>query len=120
MVDRMGKNNYIAQREANIQAFVQATCDVYSQYVHDCAIIALHEEFGFGPDRCKRFRERLKEVLNQFDDALSAPKDKDKMGDVDYLRGLMDESLKQITPENEKFYTFEERYPKVKRLKYGK
>lgn len=29
----------------------------------DCAVIALHQQFGFGPDRCQKFLEAFRENL---------------------------------------------------------
>lgn len=113
-------NGYLQRQSAQTQAYIQATCDIYSQWVHDHACLALHEEFGFGPDRLKRFREALGKSLIEYDLALSSSKDPVEAGKIDELRGKLDNAMRQLVPEGEAFYAFEERYPEVQKLGYGR
>ena len=49
-------NGYLQRQSAQTQAYIQATCDIYSQWVHDHACLVLHEFVpGMGGDRfyCK-------------------------------------------------------------------
>lgn len=113
-------NGYLQRQNAQTQAYIQATCDIYSQWVHDHACLVLHEEFGFGPDRLKRFREALGNSLIEYDLALSASKDPVEAGKIDELRGKLDNAMRQLVPDGEPFLPFEERFPAVKKLGYGR
>lgn len=116
----MAKNGYLQKRKDTIEAYVQTTADIYSQLIADMAVIALHEEFGFGPERCYRFYAKLMELTEIYHDALGVRSRKEEVeGRQEHLQDLMDRKLREA--EGKYFdQTFAERYPGVKKVTYGK
>lgn len=113
-------NSYIDRQKNLVQTYVQLSCDIYSQYVADCAMMALADEFGFGPERLKRFWDALQQNTVAFDNALGARTKADQLnGDTDFLRSRMDEKLRAALG---RYYTadFEERYPALEKVRYGR
>lgn len=114
----MAKNDFVTRMNNAVQGYVQATCDIYSQYVGDMALITLHDEFGFGEERLKRFWDALQENTVAFDNALGARTKAEALsGETEFLRDRLDEKLKEAMG---KYYTvdFEARYPNVEKVRY--
>lgn len=96
--DSVCSSNY---RAANRQA-VQ---DVSIQFAMDCACIVLHDEFGFGAERLRKFHDlQNKEMLEWWE----ATSDSDEAG---YHRHKMDEKLRAAGVLDE---PFEKRYEWIK------
>lgn len=74
------------------------------QQCHDMACIALHLEFGFGPERIKRFSDRVLEVWNTYADTAIADTDKEMVE----THAKIDRVLKEACGDN--FIPWEERY----------
>lgn len=79
----------------------QAVQDVAIQYAMDCACIVLHEEFGFGAERLRRFRDLQNKAMQEWWEATSTS---DEAG---YYRHKMDEKLREAGVLDA---AFEERY----------
>lgn len=110
-------NSYMDRMARMTQAYIQATCDIYSQYVADNAVIVLHDEFGFGPERIRKFLEALKTSCGDFDRALGARTKAQAIdGETDYLREIMDVKLREAMGDG---FTddFEARYPAVEKVR---
>lgn len=113
-------NSYLQRQRDTVQAYIQLTCDIYSQYVADCAMMALADEFGFGSERLNRFYNALADKTLAYDNALGARTKADQLkGETEYLRAKMDEKLKSALGE---YYQadFEERYPACEKVRYGR
>lgn len=57
--------------------------------VYQASAVALHEEFGFGPERITRFRETMEAVIMEYGDLLSGT-------DADYADGKLEEQYNKI------------------------
>lgn len=73
------------QRKSNVHAL---------QMGLDVAVLALAREFGFGPERLNRFRNRYQEVWDEYTDLISGDTD-----DLDYAYAKMDDALKAVCGE---------------------
>lgn len=82
----------------------------------DCAMIALHQEFGFGPDRNRKFEEAVKKecVLWMTKCVREVRETEQGKGNEDfwYTQGKMDEALKKAMGED--ILPWEERYDPVR------
>lgn len=114
----MGKSGYLERQRKLIDAYVQGTCDIYTQYMCDMACITLHDEFGFGPERIKKFMEALGDNAHAFDPALGVRRKSEELeGRTDFLRGRMDEKLRAAMG---KYYDidFDARYPGIRKGRF--
>ena len=75
----------------------------------DMAAIALHEAFGFGPERLAKFLETYDAVLNEYADM--AVSDSEDDPEIDYTKGKVDAHLKRILGDG--FVPWEERYREI-------
>jgi hypothetical protein len=76
------------------------------QRVADCAVIALHDQFGFGPERNKKFMEALSGVLGEMADIVIADEKCDK--ELVYSQTKFDNAVKEALGEH--FVPWNERY----------
>lgn len=90
----------------NRQMYVQASCDIYTQFAFDMACLVLHEKYGFGKKRLLEFHEALDAAQVQFHPMLER---KDESG---YLRDKLDTMLREIWGDD--LEPFEKRYDWVK------
>lgn len=98
-----GKSGYLTRlqaqqaiRDMEQQRFTRQQC-------HDMAIIALHLEFGFGPERIARFDKKVLEVWNNYADMAVA--DEKQMV---YTKEKIDRVLREACGPD--FIPWEERY----------
>ena len=111
-------NSYLDRQRQQTQAYIQATCDIYCQYICDMACITLHDDFGFGPERIKRFVESLGDCARTFDPALGCRTKQDVLeGQTEYLREKLDQKLRDAMG---KYYDtdFDDRYPAVEKVRF--
>lgn len=80
------------------------------QLACDAAVIALHELFGFGEDRCRRFVLEMEMNYNTFHAAAEGKKESD------VAQEHLDRKLAVVFGEN--LAPFAERYPDVKPITY--
>ena len=57
--------------------------------VYQASAVALHEVYGFGPDRIERFRDAMEAVILEYGDLMDNV-------DADYADGKLEERYKQI------------------------
>lgn len=88
----------------------QAMQDTMIQFVGDCMLEMLHDEFGFGPDRLLRANIALDASLLKWGDILKQPKRGDLADETGYLRSKFDEKQAEICGKYFK-HPFQERYP---------
>ena len=101
-----GSTTYTERQKAVHQVLTQAAADTYSQFMSDLACIVLHDEFGFGSERCRRFHDALEASCTEWSGALD-----DKNIEAGYLRSKLDARLKEIGILDE---PFEKRYEWIK------
>ncbi|MCC8076253.1 MAG: hypothetical protein LIO95_10020 [Clostridiales bacterium] len=85
-----GGETYAARQRATRQTYIQATCDIYTQFVFDMACLVLHDKYGFGRKRLLEFHQVLDEAQVQFHPMLDCG---DESG---YLRDKLDGMLREI------------------------
>jgi len=105
------KNAYLARQTAVRQQYIQAACDIYSQFVFDCALLVLHDHYGFGAERLDAFGALLNQYTREFDPALDTADP-----ECGYTRDRMDAKLREALREKMK-YDFEQRYSWMKKVK---
>lgn len=105
------KNAYIAKQTAIRQQYVQASCDIYTQYTFDCAVLVLHDEFGFGAERLAAFAGHLRQYQQDFDPALDTAHP-----ECGYTQDCMDRKLREALREHFEC-PFPERYEWLKKVK---
>jgi len=111
-------NSFMARQAAKTQEYIQATCDIYSQFVSDCACIALYRVYGFSAVRNKRFHDELQNVCTDYHDALgSRTKAEERSGNTEYLQEKLDAELKLALGEHFE-HDFAARYPMIRKVKY--
>lgn len=108
-----GKNDFLARRRAEKQAYIQASERVTRQLMADCMMVVLNEEFGFGYDRIKRMMDAMQEKYDLCHAAL------DGGPEADYMQEKLDTAIRRIMKDRETFYPFRERYPEIKEITYG-
>ena len=101
-----GSFTYTERQKVVHQVLTQAVADTYSQFIADLACIVLHDEFGFGAERCRRFHNVLQANCKELEGAFD-----DKNVEAGYLRSKLDAHLKEIGILDE---PFEKRYEWVK------
>ena len=97
---------YVLQQQAKIKAEIQRRELFAIQQSKDMMLIALADEFGFGPDRLKRMSDRFDETFKTYAKLCVDDAKDDKR--IDYTKGTVDKKLKQICGEY--FVPWEERY----------
>lgn len=101
-----GSTTYTERQKAVHQILTQAAADTYIQFMADISCIVLHDEFGFGAERCRRFHDVLQANLMEWDVVLD-----DKNIESGYFRSKLDARLKEIGVLDE---PFENRYKWIK------
>lgn len=100
--------NMLDRRIAELkqQAYIdnQVNGQSVQQLVFDATLITLHEEFGFGKDRCVRFRAALEKHLSEMVDLILNDTDPDAL----YSRETIDHKLREII--GDELVPWEQRY----------
>lgn len=99
----MKKNPMLEKIDRRHQAELYATRIVTRQEAVDCARIALNEEFGFGPERCRQFMGRFNKVFKELCDMTEG----DTL-DYEYTREKFEERMRQV--DGKYYCPREERY----------
>lgn len=84
------------------------------QYMADTLQMTIHETEGWGYDRIKRLCQNWKKTRDQYSPAINP---KDPAADV--MQEHMDRVLAQIINGKQELFSFDQRYPELKKIKYG-
>ena len=88
--------NYLDRRmeQLRTQAYIdnQVNGQGVQQMCFDAAMIALHEEFGFGAERIKRFRTAMLSHMDEMADLILQDDDPDAI----YAKEVIDRKLREI------------------------
>ena len=104
----------MAKQLAMRQAMIDATERVTQQLMMDTLQITLHE-FGWGYDRIMKLTKAWADAYNHYHDTLDV-----KNVEADVLRVHLDRELADILKGHQDLIPFEERYPEIKEIAYGK
>ena len=110
----MKQSGFMAKQLAMRQALIEATERVTQQLMMDTLQITLHE-FGWGYDRIMKLTKAWADAYNHYHDTLDV-----KNVEADVLRVHLDRELADILKGHQDLIPFEERYPEIKEIVYGK
>lgn len=110
----MKQSGFMAKQLAMRQAMIDATERVTQQLMMDTLQITLHE-FGWGYDRIMKLTKAWADAYNHYHDTLDV-----KNVEADVLRVHLDRELADILKGHQDLIPFEERYPEIKEIVYGK
>lgn len=102
-----------AERYAEVKA--QAAQMLVCQYMQDTLQLALHQAEGWGYDRIVRLCEAWQHIRDEYRPAINPS---DPAADV--MQEHMDRVMAQIISGKQELIPFAERYPELKKVKYGR
>ena len=105
----------MAKQLAMRQALIDATERVTQQLMMDTLQIVLHNDLGFGYDRIMRITKAWGSEYNHYHDVFNV-----KHAEADVLRVHLDRELTDILKGRQELIPFEERYPEIKEITYGR
>ena len=111
----MKQSGFMAKQLAMRQALIDATERVTQQLMMDTLQIVLHNELGFGYDRIMRITKAWGNEYNHYHDVFNV-----KHAEADVLRVHLDRELADILKGRQELIPFEERYPEIKEITYGR
>ena len=111
----MKQSGFMAKQLAMRQAMIEATERVTQQLMMDTLQIVLHNELGFGYDRIMRITKAWGCEYNHYHDVFNV-----KHAEADVLRVHLDRELTDILKGRQELIPFEERYPEIKEITYGR
>jgi len=97
------KSGFLARMESAKERSNKETLFFTRQNMCDIALLVLHEEFGFGPERLMRFCKAISKKYGDFADLWNGD-----TKDVEYSKAVLDRALKQICGKY--FIPWDERY----------
>lgn len=109
------QSGMLRRQEQQIQQSAIAAHIATVQYMIDTLQIAIHQTEGWGYDRIQRLTEAWKQIQKEYSPAVNA---KDPAADV--YREHMDRVMQQIIRDKQDLIPFEQRYPELTKVKYGK
>ena len=108
-------NAYLKKRDEERQVLMGAAQRVGEQFMIDTFQIALNESEGYGYDKIMRLTRRWEEIQKELRPALDI-----KNPESDVCQERIDRALTRIINGKARLYPWEERYPELKRIKYGR
>lgn len=110
----MKQSGFLKRQHDVRQALIQASERVTRQLMVDTLQVTLHD-FGWGYDRILRITQAWAEAYNHYHDTMDV-----KNPEADVLREHLDRELYDILKDKQDLIPFEERYPDIKEITYGK
>ena len=111
----MKQSGFMAKQLGMRQALIDATERVTQQLMMDTLQIVLHNELGFGYDRIMKLTKAWADAYNHYHDTLDV-----KNVEADVLREHLDRELAGIMKDKQELIRFEDRYPEIKEITYGR
>lgn len=109
------KSGMLTYAEQLAQRKTAAAQKMVVQYMNDTLQIAIHQTEGWGYDRIMRLCDAWTEVRREYSPVMNT---NDPSSDV--YREHMDRVMRQIIRDKQELIPFEQRYPELKKVKYGK
>ena len=111
----MGKTSGMQRyAEQYAQAKVEATQRMISQYMIDTLQMTLHQTEGWGYERIMRLTEAWEQTQKEYTPALNSGNSA-----ADVMQEHMDRVMLQIIGYKQELRPFAERYPELRKVKYG-
>lgn len=109
----MKQSGYLAKQAQIEKEKLVAMQRTTRQYLLDTLLITMHEDFGWGYDRCKKLESKWSETFDAYFAALAGGME------ADVYQERLDRALRAIVGDHQEFYRFSERYPEIRVLGYG-
>lgn len=109
------QSGYLQRREAELDATFYAGAAMAMQFAMDTLQMALHQTEGWGYDRIMRITQAWLETQREYKPALNC-----KDPEADVRQEHMDRVLAQIINGKAELIPFPDRYPELKKIKYGR
>lgn len=109
------QSGYLQRREAELDATFNAGAAMAMQFAMDTLQMALHQTEGWGYDRIMRITHNWIAVQREYKPALNC-----KDPEADVRQEHMDRMLAQIINGKAELIPFPDRYPDLKKIKYGR
>lgn len=106
---------YLQRRDAELNAAFNAGAVVAAQFAVDTLQMTMHQQEGWGYDRIMRITQAWLETQREYKPALNC---KDPAADV--CQEHMDRVMAQIISGKQELIPFAERYPELKKVRYGR
>ena len=106
---------YLQRRNAELDAAFNAGAAVAAQFAMDTLQMTMHQQEGWGYNRIMRITQAWLETQREYKPALNC---KDPAADV--CQEHMDRVLAQIINGKAKLIPFQDRYPDLKKIRYGR
>lgn len=98
------KNIYLAKLQAQKAAEMHEARRFTMQQYHDMSMIALHLEFGFGPERLRQYNEAVWKIWDEYADICLADKDQEMVETHEKVdRALREACGKYFEPWEERY-----------------
>ena len=109
------QSGYLQRREAELDATFNAGAAMAMQFAMDTLQMALHQTEGWGYDRIMRITNNWVAVQREYKPALDC-----RNPEADVCQEHMDRVLAEIIRDRMTLIRFPDRYPHVKKIKYGR
>lgn len=109
------QSGYLQRREAELNAAFNAGAAVAAQFAMDTLQMTMHQQEGCGYDRIMRITQAWLETQREYKPALNC-----KDPEADVRQEHMDRVLAQIINGKAELIPFPDRYPDLKKIKYGR
>ena len=106
---------YLQRREAELDATFNAGAAMAMQFAMDTLQMALHQTEGWGYDRIVRLCEAWQHIRDEYRPAINPSNPA-----ADVMQEHMDRVMAQIISGKQELIPFAERYPELKKVKYGR
>ena len=106
---------YLQRREAELDATFNAGAAMAMQFAMDTLQMALHQMEGWGYDRIMRITHNWVAVQREYKPALDC-----RNPEADVRQEHMDRVMTQIISGKQDLIPFAERYPELKKVRYGR
>ena len=106
---------YLQRREAELDATFNAGAAMAMQFAMDTLQMALHQTEGWGYDRIMRITHNWVAVQREYKPALDY-----RNPEADVRQVHMDRVMTQIISGKQELIPFAERYPELKKVRYGR
>ena len=109
------QSGYLQRRDAELNAAFNAGAAVAAQFAMDTLQMTMHQQEGWGYDRIMRITQAWLETQREYKPALNC-----KDPEADVRQEHMDRVLAQIINGKAELIPFPDRYPDLKKIKYGR
>ena len=106
---------YLQRRDAELEAAFNAGAATALQFATDTLQMTIHQKDGWGYDRIMRITHNWVAVQREYKPALDC-----RNPEADVCQEHMDRVLAEIIRDRMTLIRFPDRYPHVKKIKYGR